>query len=211
LYNTTLVDETVDSWNILWDEKYAGQILMYNSVRDLFVPALVLNGDSINTTDQLALNRAKQLLIEQKPLVQAYVMDQIKDKMINGEAALAMAYSGEFLVIQEDNEDIAFSVPKEGSNCFIDSWVIPANAENKENAEAWINFLCRPDIAKMNFEYITYSTPNTGAAEQADEELKSIEALFPSTETLENCEVFQYLGEDVDAMYNNLWKEIKGK
>lgn len=210
LYNTALVDDPVDSWNILWNEKYSGNILMYNSVRDLFVPALALNGASINTTDEAVLARAKEMLIAQKPLVQAYVMDQIKDKMINNEAALAMAYSGEYLAIQEENEAIDFAVPKEGSNCFIDAWVIPANAENKENAEAWINFLCRPDIAKMNFEYITYSTPNAGAVEEIDDSLKALSAVFPSQETLERCEVFQYLGEDADAVYNNLWKEIKG-
>lgn len=211
LYNKNLVDDPVDSWNILWDEKYAGNVLMYSSIRDLFVPALALNGSSINTTNEEELARAKELLIAQKPMVQGYIMDQIKDKMINGEAALAMAYSGEYLTIQESNEDIEFVVPKEGSNCFIDSWVIPANAENKENAEAWLNFLCRPDIAKMNFEYITYSTPNTGAVELIDEDLKSLPAVFPSKETLERCEVFQYLGEDADTLYNNLWKEIKGK
>lgn len=210
LYNKTMVEEPVDSWNILWDEKYSGNILMYNSIRDLFVPAQALNNYSINSVDKKELEQAKKLLIEQKPLVQAYVMDQIKDKMINGEAALALAYSGEYLAIQEENEDIAFVVPKEGSNCFIDSWVIPANAENKENAEAWINFLCRPDIAKMNFEYITYSTPNTGAIEEIDDETKSLDAVFPSTETLENCEVFNYLGEDGDSLYNTMWKEIIG-
>lgn len=211
LYNKNVVKEPVDSWNILWDKKYAGKVLMYSSVRDLFVPALALNDCSINTTDTTKLETAKQMLIEQKPMVQAYVMDQIKDKMINGEAAMAMAYSGEYLAIHEENEDIEFVVPKEGSNCFIDAWVIPANAENKENAEAWINFLCRPDIAKRNFEYITYSTPNAGAVEQIDSDLKAMEAIFPSKETLQNCEVFQYLGEDADALYNNLWKEIKGK
>ena len=211
LYNKNVVKEPVDSWNILWDKKYSGKVLMYSSVRDLFVPALALNNCSINTTDTKKLEIAKQMLIEQKPMVQAYVMDQIKDKMINGEAAMAMAYSGEYLAIHEENEDIEFVVPKEGSNCFIDAWVIPANAENKENAEAWINFLCRPDIAKRNFEYITYSTPNAGAVEQIDSDLKAMEAIFPSKETLQNCEVFQYLGEDADALYNNLWKEIKGK
>lgn len=211
LFNKNLVKEPVDSWQILWDEKYKDNILMYNSVRDLFVPALILNGDSLNTTDIAALQKAKKLLIEQKPFVQAYVMDQIKDKMINEEAALAMAYSGEYLAIQEDNPDIDFVVPKEGSNCFIDGWVIPANAENKKNAEAWINFLCRPDIAKMNFEYITYSTPNKGAYEEIDEEYKKMDAIFPKKETLERCEVFKYIGEEADGVYSELWKEIKAE
>ena len=209
LYNTELVDDPVDSWSILWDEKYAGEIIMYNSVRDLFVAPLELLGYSINTTDDQELEEAKNLLLEQKPLLQRYVMDQIKDIMISESAALAMCYSGEVLQLQEANENLAYAVPKEGSNFFIDSWVIPANAENKENAEAWINFLNRPDIALKNFEYITYSTPNTGAQELMDEELLSNPAVFPGDDILSNCEVFYSLGTEGDEKYNELWLEIK--
>lgn len=209
VYNKELVTDTVDSWNILWNEKYSGEILMYNSVRDLFVAPLVLNGSSINTTDSSELEAAKELLINQKPLVQSYVMDQIKDTMISGSAAIAMAYSGEVLAMQEANEDLEYVIPKEGTNYFIDSWVIPANAENKENAEAWINFLNRPDIAYKNFEYITYATPNTGAQEMMDEELKDNIALFPGEDVLKNCEVFHSLGKEGDALFNDLWLEIK--
>ena len=168
VYNTTMVDDPVTSWNILWNEKYSKEILMYNSVRDAFVAPLRLLDADINTVDEAILRQAADKLIEQKPLVQSYVMDQIKDLMISGSAAMAMCYSGEVLAMQEMNEDLAYAVPEEGSNFFIDSWVIPANAENKENAEAWINFLNRPDIALKNFEYITYSTPNTGAQELLD-------------------------------------------
>ena len=97
----------------------------------------------------------------------------------------------------------------EGTNVWIDSWVIPSNAKNKENAEAWINFMCRPDIAKMNFEYITYPTPNKGAFDLLDEDLQNNKAVFPDIESLDNSEVFQYLGDEVDTIYNNLWKEVK--
>ncbi|KIR03144.1 ABC transporter, periplasmic spermidine putrescine-binding protein PotD [Lachnospiraceae bacterium TWA4] len=209
LYNKSMVTEPVDSWNILWDKKYKDNILMYNSVRDLFVPALVLNGDSINTTDEAKLQKAKQKLIEQKPLLQRYVMDQIKDIMISGSAKLAMAYSGEVLAIQEANEDIAYAIPKEGTNYFIDSWVIPKNTKIKA-AEAWINYINKPEVAYQIFEYTTYATANTGAQEKMDESLKDNPALFPSEEIVKKCEVFHTLGTEGDTLFNNLWLEIKG-
>ena len=209
-YNTERVQEPVDSWNILWDSKYRGEILMYNSVRDAFVAPLRLLGADINTLDDDTLRQATDLLIKQKPNLQAYVMDQIKDLMINNGADLAMCYSGEILAMQEENPSLAYAVPKEGSNFFIDAWVIPSNAENKENAEAWINFLNRPDIALKNFEYITYSTPNTGAQELMDPELLSNPAVFPGEEALRNCKLFRTLGSDGDAKLGELWLEVKG-
>ena len=208
--NTTMVSaEEVKSWNVLWDEKYNQSILMYESVRDSLVPALKLLGYSLNTTDKAELEEAAGLLIKQKPLVYSYVMDQIKDLMINGEAALGLAYSGEVLAIKEQNPDIDFCVPDEGSNYYMDAWVIPANAENKKNAEAWINFLCRPDIAKMNFEYITYSTPNEGAWELLDESYLENKNVFPEDAVINRCEVFRYLGEEMDQYYAELWKQVK--
>ena len=161
LDNKKMVDEPVDSWGILWDKKYEDSILMQDSVRDAFAVALKYLGYSLNSTDLDELEAAKNLLIEQKPLVQAYVIDQVRDKMIGGEAALGVIYSGEALYCQQENPDLDYVIPKEGTNIWIDSWVIPKNAKNVENAEAFINFLCRPDIAKMNFDYITYSIPNT--------------------------------------------------
>ncbi len=163
LYNKTMVDETVDSWSILWDEKYADNILMQDSVRDAFMVALKLNGFSMNTLDENELAAARDALIAQKPLVQAYVIDQVRDKMIGGEAALGVIYSGEAIYTQRENPDLEYVVPREGTNVWIDSWVIAKNAPNKENAEKFIDFMCREDIALMNFEYITYSTPNVAA------------------------------------------------
>ena len=165
LYNKTMVDEPIDSWSVLWDEKYIDNILMQDSVRDAFAVALKYKGHSLNSTDLDELEEAKELLIEQKPLVQAYVIDQVRDKMIGNEAAIGVIYSGEAIYTQLENPNLEYVIPKEGSNVWIDSWVIPKNAKHKENAEAFINFLCRPDIAKMNFDYITYSTPNTAARE----------------------------------------------
>ena len=163
LYNKTMVDEPIDSWSVLWDKKYKDNILMQDSVRDAFAVALKLSGHSLNSADLDELTAARDLLIKQKPLVQAYVIDQVRDKMIGNEAAIGVIYSGEAIYTQNENKDLEYVVPKEGSNVWIDSWVIPKNAKHKDNAEAFINFLCRPDIAKMNFDYITYSTPNEAA------------------------------------------------
>lgn len=212
LYNKTMVNEPVTSWDILWDEKYKDNILMQDSVRDAFMVALKRNGYSMNTLDTAELEQAKNDLIAQKPLVQAYVVDQVRDKMIAGEAALGVIYSGEAIYTQRENADLEYVVPKEGSNVWIDGWVIPKNAENKENAHKFIDFMCRPDIALMNFDYITYSTPNDAArALIEDEEIRNSEIAFPDLSKYNNMEVFIYLGEDGDELYSNLWKEIKSK
>lgn len=219
LYNTSKIapKDAPGSWNDLWNPKFSGEILMQDSVRDAFMAALKPLGYSINSTNEQELKEARDLLIKQKPLVQAYVIDQVRDKMIGGEAALGIIYSGEMLYIQNEVKDLGldyelnYVIPKEGTCVWIDSWVIPANAKNKENAEKWINFLCRPDIAKLNFEYITYPTPNRGAFELLDPEIQNNKALYPDDADLENSELFQYLGDQVDAMYNEYWKEVKSK
>lgn len=212
LYNKTMVDEPIDSWSVLWDDKYADNILMQDSVRDAFMIALKMNGNSMNSTDSAELEAAKNLLIQQKPLTQAYVIDQVRDKMIGEEAAIGVIYSGEAIYTQRENENLEYVIPKEGTNVWIDSWVIPKNAPNKENAEAFINFMCREDIALMNFEYITYSTPNDAArALIEDDEIQNSPIAFPDLSQYENLETYRYLGEDGDALYNELWKEIKSE
>ena len=212
LYNKTMVDEPIDSWSVLWDKKYIDNILMQDSVRDAFAVALKYKGHSLNSTDLDELEEAKELLIEQKPLVQAYVIDQVRDKMIGNEAAIGVIYSGEAIYTQLENPNLEYVIPKEGSNVWIDSWVIPKNAKHKENAEAFINFLCRPDIAKMNFDYITYSTPNTAARELIeDPAIRNSKIAFPDASELERCETFQFLGDKNDAIYNKLWREIKSQ
>ncbi len=212
LYNKTMVSGPIDSWSVLWDKQYADNILMQDSVRDAFMVALKLNGCSMNTLDENELQAAKNALIEQKPLVQAYVIDQVRDKMIGNEAAIGVIYSGEAIYTQRENEDLEYVIPKEGTNVWIDSWVIPKNAPNKENAEKFIDFMCRADIALMNFEYITYSTPNTTAqALIEDEDIKNSPIAFPDFSQYENLETFQYLGSEGDELYNNLWKEVKSE
>ncbi len=212
LYNTAMVDEPVTSWSVLWDEQYDDSILMQDSVRDTLGITLRYLGYSLNSTDESELNEATELLLDQKPLVQAYVIDQVRDKMIGNEAAIGVIYSGEAIYTQWENPDLEYVISEEGSNVWIDSWVIPKNARNKENAETFINFLCRPDIALMNFEYITYSTPNEAARELIrDEDIRNSEIAFPDDSELDRCETFQYLGEETDALYNQLWRKIKSK
>lgn len=211
LYNKTMVDEQIDSWDVLWDPKYENNILMQDSVRDAFGVALKYLGYSLNSTDMDELEEAKNLLIKQKPYVQAYVIDQVRDKMIGNEAAIGVIYSGEAIYVQKENPDIEYVVPKEGSNVWIDSWVIPKNCNNKEGAEAFLNFLCRPDIALKNFEYITYSTPNEGVKVLLPEEIQKNQIAFPSDEIIKRCETFNYLGTEADAYYNKLWRAVKSK
>ncbi len=212
LYNKTMVDDPVTSWSILWNEKYADSILMQDSVRDLFMVGLKSLDYSMNSTDETELNEAKDLLIQQKPLVQAYVIDQVRDKMIGNEAALGVIYSGEAIYTQRENPDLEYVIPEEGTNVWIDSWVIPKNAENVENAEKFIDFMCRGDIALLNFDYITYSTPNTAAqALIEDDDIRNSKIAFPDLSQYDGLETFSYLGDDADTLYNDLWKEIKSK
>ena len=221
IYNVQKLEElgvpAPTKWSDLWDERLKGEILMQDSVRDAFMVALKELGYSMNTTDEAELQEAKKLLLAQKPLVQAYVVDQVRDKMLNGEAAVGVIYSGELLYLQEEAEtlnldyDLEYVLPEEGTNIWIDSWVIPYNAKNKENAEKWINFLCRPDIAVKNFEYITYATPNKAAFDLLDPEYQENKAVFPDTDKLENSEVYSYLGTEADDLYSALWKEVKSE
>ena len=221
IYNVQKLEElgvpAPTKWSDLWDERLKGEILMQDSVRDAFMVALKELGYSMNTTDEAELQEAKKLLLAQKPLVQAYVVDQVRDKMLNGEAAVGVIYSGELLYLQEEAEtlnldyDLEYVLPEEGTNIWIDSWVIPYNAKNKENAEKWINFLCRPDIAVKNFEYITYATPNKAAFDLLDPEYQENKAVFPNTDKLENSEVYSYLGTEADDLYSALWKEVKSE
>lgn len=212
LYNKSMIEEgdVIDSWEVLWDEKYKDNILMQDSVRDAFMVAEKLLGYDMNTVKEEEIKACTDKLIEQKPLVQAYVVDQVRDKMIGSEAAIGVIYSGEAIYTQRENEDLEYVIPKEGTNVWIDSWVIPKNARNVENAEKFLDFLCRGDIALKNFDYITYSTPNKAAREMIeDEEIRNSTIAFPTADMLKNCEVYQYLGEDGDALYQKYWDKVK--
>lgn len=210
LYDKTKVTAPIDSWSAIFDPQYKGEILMMDSVRDAFAAALRYLGYSLNSKDEKELEAAKKLLQEQNPLVQAYVVDQVRDKMIGGEAILGVIYSGEAIYVKRENPNLEYVIPKEGSNVWIDGWVVPKNAPNTENAMKWINFMCRGDIALKNFEAITYSTPNTVAREMIeDEDIKYSLVAFPTTEMLNRCEAFVYLGEATDEVYMKKWNEVK--
>ncbi len=210
LYNKKMVDESkVDSWDILWDQSYSGKIIMADSVRDSFMVAEKRLGYSLNTTDDDKLREAQNLLIEQKPLVYSYLVDEAQDEMIAENAAMAVVYSGEAGLALEYNENLAFSVPKEGSNMWIDAWFMPKSAKHTENAEKFLNFLCREDIAYLNFDYVYYATPNIQVKDSLDTELQENTTIFPPKEILDNCEVLKPLDDETTMRYNLYWKEIK--
>lgn len=212
LYNRTMVEEEIDSWAAIFDGRYKGEILMMESVRDGLGIALKYLGYSMNSTDEAELREAQELLIGQYPLVQGYFVDEVRNKMIGNEAAIGVIYSGEAIYTQRENENLAYVVPKEGSNVWIDAWVIPKNAKNKENAQKWIDFMCRADIALLNFEEITYSTPNRAARELIeDEAIRNSEVAFPKEDVLGRCETYIYPGEEAEDMYIRLWNEMKTK
>lgn len=211
LYNKTMVSSAPTKWSDLWNEEYKDNILMQDSVRDAFMVAQKMLGYSMNTTDVDELEQCKNKLIEQKPLVQAYVVDQVRDKMIGNEAAIGVIYSGEAIYTQRENEDLEFVIPEEGTNVWIDSWVIPKNAPNYENALKWIDFMLKPEIALKNFDYITYGTPNDGAKALMDEDLQNNEIAFPDLTQYKGLETYVYLGEDADEVYNDLWKDVKSE
>lgn len=207
IYNTSMVEEEPTSWGILWDEQYAGQILMFNNSRDAFGVTLKYLGYSLNTEDPDQLREAAELLKDQKPLVQAYVMDQMFDKMENDEAAIATYYSGDALLI--DNENIAIAIPEEGTNKFVDACCIPAVAENKLGAEMFINFLNEPVINAQNTEYIGYGTANLAAYCLLDEELRDDPILYPPQEILDNSEMYINLSDETNLLLDQLWTEVK--
>ncbi len=211
LYNTEKVDaEDVKTWNVLWNPKYAGEVLMMNSIRDAMGIALKLQGYSMNSTDYAQLRSAADLLIQQKTsgMVKAYGLDEFKDKMVAGEAALAVVYSGDAEYAIELNDQLAYCVPQEGSNVWVDCAVIPAAAKNKANAEAFINFLCRADVAVRNCNAIGYCCPNTAAIDLMGEEYTSNPVMNPSDETIAGCEYFNDLDATWLSIYNTLWQEV---
>ena len=208
VYNSSMIDGEIDSWAALWDEKYAKQILMIDSQRESLAVALKKSGYSMNSIDPAEVEAAKQALLEQKPLVLAYVGDNYKDMMIGGEAAMAVAWSGDAVFMAEENEDLTYVVPEEGSNVWFDSMIIPKGARNVELAHQFIDFMTRPDIGQRNVEYIGYSTPNTETLALLDPETSGDPAAYPSDEVLAKCEVFVDPGPAIE-LYNRVWTEVK--
>ncbi len=206
IYNTKYVDEAdVGSWDLLWNEKYAGKILMFDNSRDAFAIACSKLGYSMNTTNEDELRAAAEELSKQSSVVQAYVMDQIFDKMVAENAYIAPYYAGDYLTMSGDNEDLAFYIPKEGTNLFTDAMCIPATSMNKEAAEMFINFMCEPVISAANSDYIWYSTPISAAKELMDPELAESEIAYPSAEVLAKTERYKSLSDEVNQLMDDLW------
>lgn len=211
IYNAAMITDTITSWDALFDARYTGQILMFDNPRDALGIALMDLGYSVNTTNAAELNKAYERLAGQKPLVQAYVMDQIFDKLESGEAAIGPYYAGDFLTMQENNPDLQFVVPDEGANRFVDAMCIPKGAQNKKNAELFINFMCSTDVAMKNTDFIWYTTANKEAAAEyaatLDEETAAV--MFPSEDILSMSQIYINLPQDTLKLYDELWVKLK--
>ncbi len=210
LYNTTMLEGEIDSWTSIFDAANQKSVFMLDSIRDSLGIALKYLGYSMNTKEPEALEAAKQLLLQQKAdnIVKGYLVDEVKDKMVAGEAPMAVVWSGDALYAMDQSEDLAYIVPKEGSNVWVDGMCIPKNAKNKELAQQFINFMCRPDIARMNMEYIYYSTPIQAVIDEMDEAEKSNATLNPPEDVIARCEFFHDISADM-ALYDQIWMEIR--
>lgn len=209
LYDTTKVNGPIDSWEVLFNHEYAGEIIMQNSMRDTFAVALKYLGYSLNTENEYELREAQGLLLKQKPDVQAYLVDEARDEVVAGNAAMAVIYSGEAYLGNQYNEDLAYVIPKEGSNVWLDSWGVTKYCDNMDAAQKFLDFLCREDIAMKNFEYIYYSTPNEAVIESLSGEERANETLVPTDDATENCEVYLQNSAETTELMNELWKELK--
>ena len=209
IYNTTMVEEPPTSWSALWDVQCANNVLMFNNSRDAYAIAAKKLGYSLNPASIEEVETVMQELKNQKSVVQAYVMDEIFDKMEGGEAALAPYYAGDALTMIADNPDLAFVHPSEGVNFFVDSMCIPANSKNKEAAELFINYMCEPSVGLANCDYIGYSTPITAVWEQLDDDLKYSEIAYPGEDVMGKAEVFTTLPEEINAALDSQWSEMK--
>ena len=210
LYNTDMVEGEIDSWGALFDPQYKNNVFMLDSIRDSMGIALKYLGYSMNTRNPAEIAAATQLLIKQKQdgIVKAYQVDETKDKMVVGEAALALMWSGDALYAMDLADNLAYTVPKEGSNVWVDAFVIPKTAKNVEYAELFIDFMSRPEIAQLNCEEIWYSSPNTGAIELMGDEYQDNLAINPTQDIIDRCEFFNDT-QDVSTLYNTLWSQVK--
>lgn len=208
LYNTTMVSDPVDSWNILWDEKYSGEILMYDSMRDTIGITLKKLGYDINTRNEADILAAEEALIAQKPLVRAYLTDDIKMELINGSAAMGVVYSGDAVYCISENPDLAYAVPKEGSNVWFDNIIIPKTSKHTAEAEAFINFLCDAKVAAQNSDYIGYSTPNAAGLALMGSDYIDDPTYNPPQDVLDRCQIYHDLGDFV-KVFSDAWTKVK--
>lgn len=212
LYNKTMIPEgSITSWQDLWNPEYQKfGIVMQNSVRDTFMVAEMILGLDMNTTKEADLQKTLDLLMEQKPIVQSWKNDEARDELIERNAGIGMIYSGEYLYCTEKNADLAFCIPKEGTNVWFDCFVIPKNAKNVSAAEQFIDFMLRAESGLKTFDELGYPIPNTAAIALLDKEYLEDESIFPSQEVLDKCDVYHYLGEEADELLNTYWKRYRG-
>ncbi|MBO4373667.1 MAG: ABC transporter substrate-binding protein [Lachnospiraceae bacterium] len=209
LYDPRKTGGKIDSWTPLFDGSLSGQIIMQNSMRDAFMAALKYLGLSMNTTDEKELEKAQEVLIRQKKDVQSYLVDEVRDEILAGNAAAGVVYSGEALYACEEDPSLAYCIPKEGTNIWIDCWGITKECDNTESAKKFLDYLCREDIARANFEEVRYSSPVTAVNEALTREEKASEALVPPADMLENCEIYTSLPVETTDKLSSLWKELK--
>lgn len=211
VYNKTMVDEAdlAEGWGILWDTKYAGNILMFNNSRDAFAISAKLLGYSMNPSSTKEIDAEAQKLKEQKAVVQSYVMDEVFDKMGGGEAALAPYYVGDGVTMMADNPDLAMFIPAEGSNLYVDAMCIPKGSTNKEAAEMFINFMCETPVALANAEYICYSTPQTEALAELDPEYADNKLMYPDQSVLDAAETYDVLPDSINAAMDAAWSSVR--
>lgn len=208
IYNTSLVDEKPDSWGIMWNEKYSGSILMFNNPRDGFAIAQFYLGQDVNNSSEEEWDEALAVLKAQNPLVSSYVMDEVFDKMIGGDAAIAPYYVGDFLSMAEENPDLAFVYPKEGVNYFVDAMCIPKGAQNKEAAELYINYMLSEEAGVANANYICYASPNELVLKSDDYDLKDDPLLYPEEGSVKS-QIFENLEPEMLEYMTKLWNELK--
>ncbi|MBR3641801.1 MAG: extracellular solute-binding protein, partial [Oscillibacter sp.] len=221
IYNRGMIEDEITSWSAMFDPKYAGQVLMINNSRDALAAALLYLGYDINTTDEAQLTEAYQLLADAKAngVYQAFVMDQVYQKMEGGNAAIAMYYAGDYLtMVENSDEDLAFVIPDEGANWFVDAMCVLKDAPHKAEAEAWINFMTATSSSLKNMDYIYYAVPNVEALEQYpeyyleeyEEELddETRDVIITPPEVLEKCQMYVNLPQETLMLYNELWTRL---
>ena len=211
IYNSKYVDEAdVTGWEVMWNEKYAGKILMFDNSRDAFGITQYMLGYDVNTTDPVELQACADRLAEQKPVLQQYVMDQIFATMQNEEAWIAAYYAGDYLVMAEENPNLKFFLPEhQGFNLFIDAMCIPSCAQEKEAAETFINFLCDPEISAANMEWVCYSTPISEARQYLDPEVANSEISYPSAEKLIKASSYSFLNPETTRLVEELFMNVR--
>ena len=209
IYNTEVVKQKPTSWGIMWDEKYSDTILNFNNPRDAFAVSQLYLGYDLNSKNLADWDAAAKKLIEQKKILQSYVMDEIYQKMEDGEAAIAPYYAGDFLLMQENNESLDFVYPKEGVNIFVDSVCIPKSSQNYDAAMMYLNFLLEPDIALEVAEYVMYASPHTAVMNNDDYSLKGNEYLYPDEANYPKTQYFHDIDPSVRSYYERLWEEVK--